>query len=103
MVQQKECSISLVRLWAAPLVVSPGSLEARCQGEGSCIRGAPSSGRAGEGAGAGAGPGQRQIQEQKQEKGQGQRQEACRGKIAGVLLNHEHDHDLEQKQELKQE
>ena len=45
MVQQKECSISLVRLWAAPLnciTLEPG-LGARCQGEGSCIRGAPSS------------------------------------------------------------
>ena len=43
MVQQKECSISLVRLWAAPLnciTLEPG-LGARCQGEGSCIRGAP--------------------------------------------------------------
>ena len=90
---------------AAPIncITWEPELGARCRGEG-CIKGAPSCeesrrrSRSRTGAKA-----DRREKKQEQGHGQGQRQEASRGKIAGVLINQEHDHNLEQQQELKQE
>ena len=86
MVQQKECSISLVQLWAAPLnciTLEPG-LGGRCRVECSCFEGALSSkGEQEKEQEKDRGKDKSRGKNRSRGKGSGKR---IRGKISGVIL-----------------